>query len=152
METSRQVPLVIAPIIQLTPLSANFPETYDVVTNAQDANPTFANFTDHSGNGKMMAINGGLNATKVVWSQTISAQPGRLYRFKGYAASLTNVNYASLRIRVNGVNVGPANPYSLPNPGTWLDLDADYVNGNNTTLTFAIYDVNTNAIGNEFCP
>ena len=137
----------------LAPLSANFAGQYDIVSNAQDANPTFASFFDNTTGtaaGKMMAVNGGTDATKAVWSTTVSVTPGRDYTIRYSYAAATGTNPAQLRLRVNGINAGNLVTTVASNPGTWQDFSTIYSNTSATSITVSIFDVTTTQVGNDF--
>ncbi|HJS18829.1 MAG TPA: hypothetical protein VJ785_08770 [Anaerolineales bacterium] len=127
-----------------------FPEsTYDMVTDPSDSHPSAASFGDHtSGSGQMMAVNGALTGTSIVWSETIAVTANTEYEFSAWIASWFVISPTELQFRVNGSPIGH---FTAPRvPGVWLQFFALWNSGTNTTATIEIVDLNTAQNGNDF--
>ncbi len=126
--------------------------TYAVVSSSRDAHNNFAFCNDHTvGNssGSMLVVNGASVANTAVWRQTVSVQPNTDYQFSFWGTTVISENPGRLILSVNGTQVG--NLLSLPY-GTcdWQEFSATWNSGNNTFISIAIINQNTNSSGNDF--
>ena len=109
---------------------------------------------DHTtGEGMMMAINGGSNANANVWTQTVTGLlPNTDYAFSAWAALWTDYgfNYPELEFSINGELQGQR---FSPNEGTcnWTQLYTIWNSGNHTTAQIRLVDQQTGEMANDFC-
>ncbi len=110
---------------------------------------TWSDFGDHtSGDGLMMIVNGSTDASKYLWSQTVTTSPDGVYQITARAASVFHDNRASLRFTINGVTVGTS--LALGTPGQWQTFTATWHSGNATSATISVFDSGTAFYGNDF--
>lgn len=122
---------------------------YLVTFNANLAHNNFANFTDHTGGGQMMVVNGSTVAGTSVWCQTFAVTPNTNYVFGGWGASAVASSPAVLQFSANGTNVGPAT--TLPTAtGVWTPFGGNWNSGTATSVTVCITNTNTAPSGNDF--
>ena len=123
--------------------------TYGIYFNANLAHTNFANFTDHTGGGQMMVVNGSTVANASIWCQTFAVTPNTDYVFSGWGASAVPSSPAVLQFTANGTNVGPA--IGLPvATGVWTPFGGTWNSGAATSLTVCITNTNTAPSGNDF--
>ena len=109
---------------------------------------------DHTtGEGMMMAINGGSNANANVWTQTVTGLlPNTDYAFSAWAALWTDYgfNYPELEFSINGELQGQR---FSPNEGTcnWTQLYTIWNSGNHTSAQIRLVDQQTGEMANDFC-
>ena len=98
----------------------------------------------------MMAVNGqsSLSLPRVVWTQTVSVMPGKLYRLK-FWHSLWAAGNAGLEARINSVSIAPA--FSAGGAlGEWVRFAATWSSGSNTSATLEIVNTTGTYDGNDF--
>ena len=109
---------------------------------------------DHTtGEGMMMAINGGSNANANVWTQTVTGLlPNTDYAFSAWAALWTDYgfNYPELEFSINGELQGQR---FSPNEGTcnWTQLYTIWNSGNHTSAQIRLVDQQIGEMANDFC-
>ena len=129
----------------LMPLGDN---GYSVGTNASFFHGLFAGVDHTSGSGNFMIINGA-RPTFVVWRQTIPVSPNTDYAFGTWVSTLINVNTASIRFSINGVQLGRI--FAAPaRPNQWVRYFTTWNSGANTQATIEIVNVFPQASGNDF--
>jgi gliding motility-associated-like protein len=123
--------------------------TYSIVTSGSDHNPNFSPCTDAAVPGNaIMALDGSNSADDAVWCQTIDVNPNASYGFGFDLASLSNGNPSTLRIQINGQDVG-GRPIADVQACFWKRA-LIYWNGTGaTSAEICIYDLNTSATGND---
>lgn len=122
---------------------------YDIVADPSLSHPSATSFGDHTtGNGLMMAVNGGLNSTMIVWSQTIPVTPHSHYRFTAWISSWTEGSPAGLQFLFNGAPVGFMDAPEAT--GTWVPFETEWNSGEAMVLEIGIVDLNIAFGGNDF--
>ena len=126
--------------------------TIFVNTDPNLDHPAWASFGSSPGNGSpnMLIVNGGEDATLAVWRQGgIAVAQDEIYQFTGFAASSYSANPAILQLTFNGATVGGAYTLSAT-PGAWGEFTFDWYSGSATSLDLALFDLETDANGNDF--
>lgn len=115
----------------------------------------------YGGSGRFMIVNGfggSVNATKVVWRQTVDVTTQTEYTFTCHLFNLSRNNIffpdcpSSIRLKINNVTVGEDFTLDM-NTQNWQTMTRTWYSGNNTQVVIEIYDVfsgNTNN-GDDFC-
>ena len=122
---------------------------YLVTFNANLAHNNFANFTDHTGGGQMMVVNGSTTPGNSIWCQTFAVTPNTDYIFSGWGASAVASSPAVLQFVANGTNVGPATGLPITT-GVWTQFGGNWNSGTATSLTVCVTNTNTLGSGNDF--
>ncbi len=121
--------------------------TYSVVSNPHDVHTNFSQCTGH---GNIMVINGSPNADMIIWSSgVIEVTPYTDYTLSVELTSVTESNPAQLIFNVNGENIGSqfnANSTTCD----WVEAQTVWSSGSNTQATFEIVNLNLIAGGNDF--
>lgn len=129
------------------------PETTIFVnTDPNLDHPSWASFGSSAGNGSpnMLIVNGGSDATQAVWRQGgIAVAQDEIYQFTGFAASSYSANPGILQLTFNGAKVGGAYALSAT-PGAWSEFTFDWYSGGASSLNLALFDLETDASGNDF--
>ncbi len=121
--------------------------TYAVVNSPDLCHNFWASFPPHSGNLQLVA-NGAGDPTTAVWSETLSVTPFTTYNFDAWAASSYATSPATLSFAVNG---NPVGTLLLPStPGLWTPFSGAWNSLLSTSATLEIFDLNTDASGNDF--
>lgn len=112
-------------------------------------NSSFASCNAHGGSGKMLIVNGGPEAKRVVWQQTVAVTPNTSYQFSTWIQSLETTNPANLRFAINGITV------EAPLTGnvttcSWIKYAIQWNSGGGTSATLAIENWNATPGGNDF--
>ncbi len=118
------------------------PYTYDILTNPQDANPTFAPCGDHTtGSSNMMAINPHMTQTTIltVWCQTVTLQPDMFYYISLSHTKTDSVGISSnvLKVYMDGIAVLTG----VSGPGAscqWKSMQGTWYNFNQTSVEMCI--------------
>jgi len=126
--------------------------TIFVNTDPHLDHPSWSSFTT-GGTGNdgpnMLIVNGGENATQLVWGQTIAITAYETYQFTGWVASNYALNPAILALEFNGATI--STPFTAStNPGLWQEITINWFSGDNTSLDLALFDLATEASGNDF--
>ena len=117
-----------------------------VVNQANNCHNLWSAVTPHSGDWFLVA-NGAGSSTDAVWSETISVTSGAKYDFSAWGTSLYPVSPANLQFDVNGSSVGTLQLGSTP--GVWQSFSDAFTAGAGS-VTLTIYDLDTDANGNDF--
>ena len=133
--------------------SCQVPETTIFVnTDPNLDHPSWASFGSSPGNGSpnMLIVNGGEDASQAVWRQGgIAVAQNEIYQFTGFAASSYGTNPGILQLTFNGATTGL--PYTLSTmTGVWGEFTFDWYSGSATSLDLALFDLDTEANGNDF--
>jgi hypothetical protein len=126
------------------------PDTYGIRSSAQNFNPAFTAFGDHTtGTGLMMLVDGYPVPNKIAWSETVGVATNTDYLFSGWATSADPSNPGTLRFLINGSPAGADLSLSA-NAGVWTNFVVAWNSGTNTSATIAIVDVSIIDYGNDF--
>ncbi len=129
------------------------PGTFAIQPDPAFFNGGFESFSDHTtGSGLLFVADGGGSASAAVWSQTVTIQPHKFYRFEAWAASPYSINPALLQFSVNGSPIG-THLVAVEEMGVWRKFSAIWNSGGATTVTLKISDLNSDIInyyGNDF--
>ncbi|MBS1534751.1 MAG: gliding motility-associated C-terminal domain-containing protein [Bacteroidetes bacterium] len=123
---------------------------YGIVSNPQNWESGFASFTDHSGNGLMLVVDGSPqnSGNDKVWSQSVPVTPNQNYTFSYWVRTAALPSLANLEVIINGNSVGidaaPINTLS------WVNHTYTWNSGSNTVANIILYDRNTVLTGNDF--
>lgn len=133
-----------------SPSSISTDGTYAVVANPATVQPFATSYHDHtSGAGLMLAINGATQAGVVVWSETLSVQPGAQHTFSGWISSWNNgTSPAQLSVRIDGQAIGTVTAPSVG--GVWQAFALSWNSGVNASALIQIVDNNLASSGNDF--
>jgi len=106
---------------------------------------------DHtSGNGKMMAVNGGSIANQRVWSQVITVTPNTNYAFSTWVnAGISPGSFAVLQFSINNALVGEQFTTRF-NPCEWQQFYTVWNSGSSTQATISVVNQNLAREGNDF--
>jgi hypothetical protein len=106
-------------------------------------------FHDVSGDGQMMVVAGGYNASQAFWDQSIAVTPDTEYTLSFYVAEISTpgVN-ADVAVNVDGVEVGDGvAPYTQD---VWEQYSFDWNSGSDTSIVLSLTDLQTNGFENDF--
>ncbi|MFK8057956.1 MAG: gliding motility-associated C-terminal domain-containing protein [Saprospiraceae bacterium] len=133
-----------------TPGGSSAQGTYSVVSSSELHNANFASCPDaRTSGGLILAVDGGSDATAAVWCQTFPINPRSTYDFSFLLASLSVGNPASLRVKIDGVDVGGA--YTGDQQACiWKEANLYWNATGQTTAEICIYNLNTSSTGNDF--
>ncbi len=123
--------------------------TYWVGTDASTVHNAFAGFDHTSGAGNFMVVNGSGVAGTDVWCQSISVIPNTDYNFSTWVSSVNAGNPALLQFSINSSVIGLPFP-APPALNTWIQFNATWNSGVNTTAQICIVNQNTTTGGNDF--
>lgn len=124
--------------------------TYDISTSPSLSHNNFTPCGDQTtGSGNMMVVNGAGSPVNV-WCQTVNVQPNTNYVFSTWATNaLNDPNVAQLQFSINNVSLG--NAFSVTPYGCdWVQFNAIWNSGSNTTADICILNLNTTTSGNDF--
>ncbi len=137
------------------------PATYVVTTNTSLAHNNFVPFGNHTpGGGKMMVVNGSSTPNVSVWCQTIAVTPNTNYNFSTWVSSCESgqaiSQLAVLQFSINSsplflngsTTINTFSPTALAN--NWVQFNASWNSGANSSANICIVNQNTNAAGNDF--
>ncbi len=131
------------------PSAMYMPATYAIDVDPNAYHGAWASFGDHtSGAGAMMIVNGALNASALLWSQTVAVQVGRAYDFSAWIASTYTASPASVGVFINGVSIG--NLLAGSTTGQWTAFSYGWNSGAATSATLQLFDLNEEWSGNDF--
>ncbi|MFN9711155.1 MAG: lectin-like protein, partial [Bacteroidota bacterium] len=124
---------------------------YGIIDNANNWVTFFSNTcVANGGTGKMMVVDGSVNPTDTVWSQTIPVTPNTNYSFSYFLQSLgINPQAAKIDVLINGVSLAG----SQPAPGiicSWQNVFILWNSGAATTAKISIINRETSVFGNDF--
>lgn len=133
-----------------SPQSGYAEKTYTVTSNPSSWHPSFSPCGDHSsGSGLMLAVNGAVDGSSVVWSQTVPVAPGGIYQVELWAASLSASSPAQLQVLLDGVPLGSI--LTLPaQTCSWQLFSEAWSGPSGTSATISIVDTNPAYSGNDF--
>lgn len=118
-------------------------------------NPGSPSFTDHTGSGKMLLVNGSTATNTVIWQQTVAVNANTSYMMAGWLASWggalggTDTSPADLQILINGAPL-PHDVVASSLPGMWMPFSRMWDSGLATSATISIIDRNLSATANDF--
>ena len=121
---------------------------YATGSDPADHHPQFASFTDRSGDGVMMIVNGSTSPAHVVWRQDVEVLPNTEYNFEAWAASAFPSAPAQLQFRLNGETFEPLQ--LSPSVGEWTRLGGVWNSDDETELRLEIVNLTTAFSGNDF--
>ena len=135
------------------PVNTGFVQkAYGIVTNPNTWESGFsAACVDHTtGTGKMMVVDGSTTAggADMVWGQNIAVTPGQNYNFSFWIQTLSVGNPASIRVVINGVQVGTMN--ATGSTCVWTNYSTSWNSGVSTLAQIKLYDATIAAAGNDF--
>lgn len=123
--------------------------TYAVGTNASFYHNNFVGVDHTTGTGNFMIVNGSSQPNTNVWCQTITVNPNTTYLFSAWVQSCVTSNPATLQFRINGNLIGSS--FTAPSTlNTWVQFNASWVSGANTSATICVVNQNTATSGNDF--
>jgi len=126
-------------------------DAYNIETSPAHAHSAGAVYSDQSGDGNMMVVNGVKQATtnNVAWKQTVSVSPGTDYKFSVFVSSWYLGGRAELKFRVNGGDM--ISGYLAPNSlGIWDEVTFDWSSGASTSAEIEILNTSVIYLGNAF--
>jgi len=124
--------------------------TYGIRTISTDFNAGYTSFTDHtSGSVYMMLLDGAASPSSIGWAETVAVRTNQTYYFSAWLASSDPTSPATVRVFVNGNQVGTDFTLSS-NAGQWENLFVSWNSTTNTSALIALADENTVALGNDF--
>ncbi|MEM9413307.1 MAG: dockerin type I domain-containing protein [Planctomycetota bacterium] len=135
-----------------SPPFINFNGQYAIGNNSSDWSPTpgnWADLPDHTTGKGLMQIATPAFGEDRVWFQTVTVKPNSTYRFRGWAAHVTNTNPAILSINAGSTSIGVFD-LSIPPPATWAQFDFVWESHNQTVVELSITDLQTTGSGNDF--
>jgi hypothetical protein len=121
---------------------------YGVGTDPNFFHPAFPSAGDHtSGSGNMMVVNGSGDASKIVWSGTVSSPLtiGATYKFSAWVMNVYPASPANLQFSFGGNILGTFSPTGLDQ---WQEFTAIFTATANQTS--GSIDLNTEPFGNDF--
>ena len=132
--------------------SGNLQKAYGVVSNPNAWEVGFSpSCVDHTNSTGLMFVADGSTSNggnDVVWGQKIVVEPNKNYDFSFWVQTIASNNPATLRVTINGTNIGFINaPNSLCN---WINFSQNWNSGTATLADIKIYNSNTTANGNDF--
>ncbi|MEL7496446.1 MAG: putative Ig domain-containing protein [Planctomycetota bacterium] len=122
--------------------------TYAVVTDPASVHPSAESYSDRSGSGLMLAVNGSTQVGEVVWEQTVNVETDTEYDFAAYVSTWFPGAPAQLEFAINGVSVSAID---APNEtGVWDLAFATWNSGDANRATIQIRNSNQAFTGNDF--
>lgn len=123
--------------------------TYAVGPDASFFHTGFTGFDHTTGSGNFMVVNGSGTPNTNIWCQTINVDQNTTYLFSAWVQTCVASSPAILQFRINGNLIG--SPFTAPSfTNQWIQFNASWVSGNNTTATICIVNQNTSTSGNDF--
>jgi hypothetical protein len=134
---------------------------HEIIPVAGGGNPDFFDHTFGNANGLYMAVNAS-GASNIYGRSGIAVVPNQEYRFSVWLNSWTNLDgvFGQLDVQITGDNTGllAANPtLNAPAVGdypawgqNWTEASFVFNVGNNNFISFEIFNVLTNALGNDY--
>lgn len=131
---------------------------YSVEDNPSDVHGKWPDIGDHTtGNGLMLLVNGGRDATRAVWEQPVNLSAGVTYEFSAWATGIHSDYYstypAQLEFRIDDVSLGQMKPKASEEGGSipaWQQFNATLEVSTSGIATLAVYDLETMGLGNDF--
>ena len=122
---------------------------YTVWTDPNEVHSKWVSFGDHTtGNGNMLLVNGSRDADDVVWRQKFTFSEGITYEFSAWATGVYPSTPAVLDFKVAGMPLGTLElTETVPD---WRRFSATFTAVTSGIGEFAIRDLSTAAIGNDF--
>lgn len=134
---------------------------HEIIPVAGNGNPDFFDHTFGNAEGLYMAVNAS-SATNIYGRSGIAVTPNQEYRFSVWLNSWTNLDglFGQLDVQITGDNTGllAANPVlNAPAVGdypawgqNWTEASFVFNVGNNNFISFEMFNVLTNALGNDY--
>lgn len=123
---------------------------YAITTNPQLYHPGFIKCTDHTNDnaGLMMVFDSYTIPNKVIWTQTISIKPYRIYEFSMWATKLVYYKDSYLEIRINDVPLDSIF-HVTHTSGTWSEFHRKWCSNAETTAKIEIINTTLDKAGND---
>ncbi len=134
------------------PINIGVNGDYAITDNVINVHPLAAPCVDNtSGNGLLMAINGGPVPNTVVWQQEVSVMPQTDYKFSAWVTNWSSIqsNLAKLQFSVNGQLLGSVFQ-TLPQQCSWKEFFIIWNSGSAITADIRLVNQNLAVIGNDF--
>lgn len=125
--------------------------TYDIVLNPADSHYNSASYTDHTGGGYMLALNGSVENDDIVWSQTIQVQKYTFYQLSYWLSSWSSLNSPSIvfDVKINqDTFIRNCNVPSIG--GVWEYWSTIWYSGNSETATIDFINTSIEGYGYDF--
>ncbi len=125
---------------------------YALTDNVIDVHPLGYPCMDHTtGNGLLMAVNGGPIPNTTVWQQSVPVDPQTEYIFSAWVTNWSGLqsNLARLQFSINGQLTGNVFQ-TLPQQCQWTEFFITWNSGNNTAADIRLINQNLAVIGNDF--
>jgi hypothetical protein len=131
--------------------SAYDASSVNIAASAHDLHGSWTDFPSEFGP-TMLIVNGGTDATKAVWSQTVGLSAGSSYDFLLSAASTYGGSPSNLEVTVTyGANTVSLGTLQLgSSAGEWQTFTQSVSLGYTGNATFKLLDLNTDPSGNDF--
>ncbi|MFA9370079.1 MAG: hypothetical protein ACERIH_00005, partial [Labilibaculum antarcticum] len=120
-----------------------------------DPSAYHANFSSCEGqtgniSDKMLIVNGAPEENVVVWSQTITVNPGQYYAFSTWAANVHPTNPARLEFMIDGVLMGDYIEPGVNLTCNWEEFYSLWYSGTDTSIEISIVNKNLIRSGNDY--
>lgn len=123
--------------------------TYAVAKEIGDLHHDLTTCGDHtSGKGKMLLVNGAIDAERVVWEQQTCVPSMTLLSFSVWVSNMGS-SAPWLEVRVNGKAMTNSKDVVI-DECDWVELYFQWHSNTDTTVNIQIVNLNTNAGGNDF--
>jgi hypothetical protein len=127
--------------------------TFDLVQSPTQSHPqpTVARYGDHTtGTGLMLAVNASPTAGRVVWSQVIPVESGPTYKFDGFVSNWTIGSFPNSTLKLLANDRELLQFSSSRTAAVWEQFTSSFEFSFDGPVTFAIANVNTETVGNDF--
>ena len=106
-------------------------------------------FHDVSGDGQMMVVAGGSDASDPFWDETINVDPNTDYTISFYVAEISTPGInADVAVDIDGVELGDGvAPYTQDD---WEQYSFTWNSGTDTSIALSLTDLQTNGDENDF--
>lgn len=123
---------------------------YSIGYDPSSYHPTAYSIGDHtSGAGLMMLVNGSTVSDTVVWRETMTVVPNRIYELSFWLASWFPAVAAALRVSINGQQVGQEFIAPL-DTGRWVQCVTSWKSANTNVAVIQLIDQERAFGGNDF--